>query len=321
MRWQNSNSIVLILLLLFALVGCRPLMINNLSDRFRASNDRNWSPELSVLPLAEFVGDSVKVSNIRNNQYASKDDFVVNHYDKTIRVNDVQSVDFIVVPFKQSPALAHTMLSFGLKDGSQLGVSVEVRNEKEESYQPLLGVSNQYEVIYVVADEKDLIRLRTRHRDDSVYVYPTIANAKQAQELFVDVMQRVIQLAGQPEFYHSLANNCTTNLVRHVNNLQTERVPFSWKVLLPGFSARYAYDIGLLDNRIPFEDLESIAYVNDLAEQHFDDHDFSRKIRSKRYMIERAILRQTMRESTLTAGSGLEWLERNEPKKRTQVWR
>ncbi len=303
MAAKNYIGKFILIIVLLVLSGCQPLMINNIRDRFRASNDRNWSPELAVLPLVEFDGPAVHIQNIRNCNYLSKDDFVINHYDRTVQIGDVQSVDFIVVPFKQSKALAHTMLSFGLRDGSYLGVSVEVRNEKNESYKPLLGVSNQYEIMYVVADEKDLIRLRTRHRDDDVYVYPTIASPQQSRELFSSVMERVNKLAGEPEFYHSLGNNCTTNLVGHVNQLQAKKVPFSWKVLLPGFSAKYAYDLGLLDDRIPFADLEMIAHVNELANRHFDDENFSQLIRSNRGRIERAAVRERWREQNrVTAG-------------------
>ena len=309
---MTAQSSILKYALIVAMVmissGCQPLMVNNLRDRFQPSNDRDWSPELSVLPTAELDGNSVHIKNIRNCNYLSDENYVINHYDKTLHIDDIQSVDFIVVPFKKSPALAHTMFSFGMADGSYLGVSVEVRKEKNETYKPLLGISNQYEIMYVVADERDLIRLRTRHRDDDVYVYPTVATPRQARTLFSDVMQRVNQLAGQPEFYHSVKNNCTTNLAEHVNRLQPKKVPFNWQVLLPGFSARYAYDLGLLDNRIPFEDLEIIANVNDLAERHFNSPNFSQAIRSNRGRIDRAVAMQRQRDSNRTS-AGLQALE------------
>lgn len=284
-------------------------MINNLQDRLQPSNDRNWSPELSVLPTAEYDGAEIHLKNVRNCNYLSDDNFVVDHYDRTIQIDDIQSVDFIVVPFKNAKALAHTMLSFGLRDGSYLGVSVEIRSEKDESYKPFLGISNQYEITYVVADEKDLIRVRTRHRDADVYVYPTVATAQQARDLFANVMQRVNKLAAQPEFYHTIRNNCTTNLASHVNNLKSEKVPFNWQVLLPGFSAKYAYNLGLLDNRVPFEDLELIAHVNELAERHFDDPNFSQRIRSNRGRIEQTVALEQQRQSN-RATAGLEALER-----------
>jgi hypothetical protein len=94
-------------------------------------------------------------------------------------------------------------------------------------------------------------------------------------------MRRANQLAVSPEFYHTLTNNCTTNIVSHVNKLQPQRVPFGWQVLLSGNSAKYAYDLGLLDNRLPFEELRELARVNELAQENFDAADFSRRIRAR----------------------------------------
>jgi hypothetical protein len=132
-----------------------------------------------------------------------------------------------------------------------------------------------------VADERDVIRLRTRYRDAEVYVYPTVATPENTRELFLDVMRRANQLATRPEFYHTVTNNCTTNIVTHVNKLQPNRVPFAWQVLLSGNSAKYAYDLGLLDNRLPFEELQQLAKVNVLVDENFDAGDFSKRIRSR----------------------------------------
>lgn len=309
-----------ILLLVFLMLsGCRPFFINGISDRIHPSNDRTWSPELNVLPNAVVEDGKIRVRNIRNVNYLSDDDFVVRHYDRTIDLEEVQSVDFIVTPFNNAPALAHTMLSFGLTDGTYIGLSVEIRNEQGEEYSPLLGISNQFEITYVVADERDLIRLRTKHRDSDVFVYPSVATPKQSQELFVDVMDRVNRLEQSPEFYNTIRNNCTTNLVDHVNRLNPDRVAFGWRVLLPGFSDKYAYDLGLLDNRIPFEDLKTVAYVSDLAEKYYDAPDFSKKIRSRRRNIERLAAHQLERQPTLN-GSGEQLLDSEFPRSST-IWR
>ena len=173
------------------------------------------------------------------------------------------------------------MISFGLQDGTYLTVSIEVRKEKGERYNPVLGMGRQFELMYLVGDERDLIRLRTEHRDAEVYIYPSVATPEHAQALFLDVMGRANQLAVNPEFYHSIGNNCTTNLAKHVNEISSKKIKYGWRVLLPGLSAKYAYDLGLLDNRVPFDELTKIALVNDLALEHRDAADFSQKIRAR----------------------------------------
>jgi hypothetical protein len=263
------------------LTGCGTLEVSRVTDRLVASNERDWSPQFRILPRAVIAGDQVTLYNIRNNVYLSEKDFIVQHYDRLFSLTDIQTVDFIVVPFQGMESIAHTMLSFGLADGTQIAVSVEVRTEKGESYTTAMGLANQFEITYVVADEKDLIRLRTRHRHAEVYLYPSRATPEQAQQLFVDIMQRVNKLAERPEFYDTITNNCTNNLVRHVNRVMPNKIPRAWQILLSGHSDRYAYDLGLLDQSVPFEQLKEIAHINDLVDEYYDAPDFSIKIRSR----------------------------------------
>lgn len=289
-RWQSgmlfglprpSPLFGLVLVMLVAVCsGCKAWQINGLQDRLQPSNQREWSPEFSQLPTAEVFGRQVALRNIRNFEWLSEQDFVVRYEERRFLLDQVQTVDFVVVPFKFQP-IAHTMLSFGLDDGSYIGVSVEIRNEQGEDYSTVLGMARQFEVIYVVADERDIIRRRTRHLNADVYIYPTAATPEKAQALFEDVLQRLNQLAEKPEFYHTLVNNCTTNLVSHVNRLNPSRVPYSIGVLLPGLADRYAYELGILDRSVPFEQLKAASKVNDLAAVHYDDPDFSRKIRQR----------------------------------------
>lgn len=244
------------------------------------SNDRNWRPNLAVLSEAEFNGDLVTVRNIRNTQYISNDDYIVQQYDKTFDLNDLESVWFFVVPFQEMPMLAHTMLSFGFGDGQFVAVSVEVRLEDGEVYSPLRGAGGNFEIMYVVADERDLVRLRTEHRDADVYLYQAKATPEQARKLFVDVMGRVNQLKQSPEFYDTLRNNCTTNIVSHVNKLAPGRIPYGLGVLLPGLSDRLAYRLGLLATNEPFDVARGRAYLNWRAMEHREAEDFSVKIRA-----------------------------------------
>jgi len=261
------------------------LQVNDLRDRLAPSNQRDWAAELARLPYAQIDNDQVQLHNIRDLNYVTESDFVLEYDDRSFRLGDIQSVDYIVVPFQGMPLIAHTMLSFGMTGGEYIAVSAEIRNEKEEKYSPLLGISNQFEIMYVVASERDLIRLRTRHRDADVYIYPTIATPEQAQALFVDIMRRANQLAEVPEFYHTLANNCTTNLFDHVRQLQSANaispLQYGWQVLFTGYSDRLAYDAGLLKTNLSFEETKQLAYVNDLAEAHYDAADFSLQIRRR----------------------------------------
>jgi len=243
------------------------------------SNHRDWSPDQAVLPYAEMGNRFAKIHNIRYCDYRTTEDYTVRHYDKTYDLNKLDSIDFIVVPFRELPQLAHTMLSFGFQNEEYVCVSVEVRKENHEKYAALTGMLNQFEIMYVVGDERDLIKLRTNYRLSDVYVYRVRAAPEQARAMFTDVMNRVNKLAAAPEFYNTLTNNCTNNIVRHINNLAPNRVPWDLRVLLPGRSDEYAYDLGLLATDDSFEETKLKARVNYLANRHADAPDFSQKIR------------------------------------------
>lgn len=320
-RLEIARHILLLLVLMAVLapnMGCQKLSVSGIKDRLTPSNNRDWKPEVATIPFAEISGRQYTLRNIRNCNYVTAEDFVVGYYDRQVSIDQIQSVDFIVVPFNNVPKLAHTMISFGLDDGSYLAVSIEVRKERGEKFNALMGAGPTFELIYVLSDERDVIRLRTKHRDSDVYVYPTIASPQQSRTLFADVIKRINKLAVEPEFYNSINNNCTTNLAGHVNEIAPDKITYGWKVLLPGLSARYAYDLGLLDNRIPFEDLTSIALINDLAEANFEDPHFSQKIRSQRHRIERYVARQRSREPALK-GRGDEFLQSQRQSGRTRL--
>ncbi|MBN2218041.1 MAG: DUF4105 domain-containing protein [Pirellulales bacterium] len=243
------------------------------------SNDRDWSPEQAVMARAEFVGDRVRIRDIRNFRHTGDGRYDVDYYDKTFRLGDIRTVDFLVVPFASSPDLAHTMLSFGFEGDEYVAVSVEARRERGETYDPVRGMLDGFELIYVVGDERDLVQLRTNIWLDDVHLYRTQASPEQARRLFVDVMNRVNQLAERPEFYNTVTNNCTTNIVAHVNRIMPGSIPLDRRILLNGRSDRLAYDLGLLLADGSFDELKAKARINYLAYQYRDAPNFSALIR------------------------------------------
>ena len=243
------------------------------------SNSRNWSADQAVLPYAEFDGPRVQLHNIRNCSYRTTDDFTVSYYDKTFDLEKLNRVDFIMVPFSELPEGAHTMLSFGFNDDDYLGISVEVRREKGETYSITKSLANGFELMYVIADERDLIALRTNQRLDDVYLYRANATPEQARALLVDMLERANQLRNQPEYYHLITNNCTTNIMRHINRISPGRVPYNYEVLFSGYSDRLAYRLGLIGDGQSFERAKLAARVNKLAYVHRESPDFSKNIR------------------------------------------
>ena len=136
--------------------------------------------------------------------------------------------------------------------------------------------------MYVIADEKDVIKLRTNFRKDDVYLYPIKTSKEKIQELFLDMIAKTNELKENPEFYNTLTSTCTTNIVTHVNKIIENPIGFSYKILLPGFSDELALEHGLIDTNLSLEEAREKFQINDLAEKYGNAPDFSVKIRSGR---------------------------------------
>ncbi len=246
----------------------------------RPSNDRDWAADQEHVATAVLAGDRVSIQNVRNARYRSTRDFdvrwEVRHYD----LRKLESVWFVVEPFADWRGPAHTFLSFGFGDGEYVAISVEIRKQKGETFSPLRGLLRQFELAYIVGDERDLIGLRANHRRDDVYLYPIRTSPERLRALFESMLERANQVAAEPEFYNTLTNTCTSNIVQHINVIAPGRVPFSYKTLLPAYSDDLAYDLGLIDTDFPRDQYRTPHRINALAAQHADSTDFSEAIRA-----------------------------------------
>jgi hypothetical protein len=247
--------------------------------RIPASNDRDWQPEVGNLPYATINGDLITIYNLRNFAYRSETDFTPRWETRTYDLSKLDSVDLIAV-YWAGKAIAHVMMSFGFAGKDYLAVSIETRKEKAESYSTLAGFFRQYELYYVVADERDVVRVRTTYRQpqEDVYVYRVKAPLVNIRRGFLDYVKTINDLRERPSYYNTLTTNCTTSILFHTR-MNRESPPLSWKVLLSGYVPDYLYELGRLDQARPFAELERISLVNTRA--HAADHDsaFSQRIR------------------------------------------
>ena len=267
-------------LLLLPLILLTPLAIG--LSFMRPSNDRDWTPDIARMAVAEVEGDRVRIQNVRNASYVTKDSFTVAWETREYDVAKLRRAWFMVEPFSrdfQGPA--HTLVSFEFDGGQFVAVSVEIRKEKGESYSPWRGLLNAYELQYVVADERDVLGLRAIHRGHDVYLYPIRAEPAKLRAVFLDMMSRANQLREHPEFYNTATSTCTSNLVDHVNRITPRRIPMSWRILLPGYADRLAYDVGMIDTDLPFQQARERWRINDRVKKYAGAPDFSLRIRGE----------------------------------------
>jgi hypothetical protein len=243
------------------------------------SNDRDWSPDQAVLPTATVEGDRLTVHNVRFNRYRSNTDYDVHHEDRTYDLSALDSVWYMVVPFPDDPGAAHVFLSFGFGPENFLAVSVEIRKEKGETFSAWRGLLKRYEIMYVAADERDVVLLRTRHRGDEIFAYPVKITPDKARELLLSMTDRMNTLAQTPEFYNTVTNSCATTILDHVNQIAPGKIPWGKAVLFPGYSDVFAYEQGVLDTSIAPDRLRDCFRVTDTANDAGVSEDFSRRIR------------------------------------------
>jgi hypothetical protein len=251
--------------------------------RIPPSNDRNWQADVSQMPWAEFHGDRVTIHNFRSCDYRTESDYTCSWLTKEINLSDIRGID-LSLTYWGSPWIAHTILSFQIGDNDHIAMSIETRRTVGQEFSSLQGFFRRYTLVYVISDERDLIRLRTNFRkNEDVYLYRTTASPEYARALFVEYLERANDLRARPAWYNALTENCTTVVFRQMADLRLGPPPrFDWRVLLNGKMDEMEYERGNFVRTVPFEELRRRACINPAAHAAGNSPDFSRLIREGR---------------------------------------
>jgi hypothetical protein len=241
------------------------------------SNNRDWLPDVAVLPFADISGSQVVIHNIRNCDYRTETDFDVHHYDRTFDLDALRTVDLYLVTWG-SPHIAHTMVSFGFTNGDYVCFSIETRKEKGEGYSAVKGLFRQFELTYIIADERDLVRLRTNYRQgEEACLYRIQMTPEQGRTLFLDYLRRANELHERAEWYNALTDNCTIAI--RTQRAATDRAPWDWRMLLNGHLDELLYERGTITTNLPFAELKKLSNINARAKAADQAPDFPQKIR------------------------------------------
>lgn len=242
------------------------------------SHDREWRPEVAVMPRAFIDGDRVRITGVRNFDYRSRDDFDVHYEERIVQLSHLTGLDFFVSYWSEG-FVAHTFVSFIFDNAPPLSISIETRPEVGEGFDPVASLFKQFELIYVVGDERDLVRVRTNYRGESVYLYHLNSSPDNVRRLLMIYLARINELADKPEWYHLLTNSCTINIVRYAN-AAGRAGRFNIRHLLNGLIDSYLYHSGRVDTTLPFDELRRRSLINAAAQAADDAADFSDRIRA-----------------------------------------
>jgi hypothetical protein len=241
------------------------------------SNNRDWLPDVAVLPFAEINGNQITIHNIRNCDYRTETNFDVHYYDKTFDLDQLRTVDLSLITWG-SPHIAHTIVSFGFTNGDYICFSIETRMEKGEAYSAVKGLFRQFELTYIIADERDVVRLRTNYRQgEEVCLYRLQVTPEQDRQLFLDYLHRGNELHERAEWYNALTDNCTTAI--RTQRAAADRAPWDWRMLLNGHLDELLYERGTIVTNLPFAELKKLSNINARAKVADQAVDFSQQIR------------------------------------------
>jgi len=243
------------------------------------SHDRNWRQDVAVMPRAFIEGNQVRLTGVRNFDYRSRNDFTVHYEEREIDLSHLTGLDFYVSYWSEGP-VGHTFLSFIFDNAPPLTISIETRPEVGRGFEPIASMFKQFELIYVVGEERDLVGVRAIHRGESVFLYHLNTSPNDARQLLRIYLKRVNELADRPEFYHLLTNSCTINIIRYANAVG-RKGGFDIRHRLNGLIDSYLYHSGRVDTSLPFDELRRRSRINAAAEaaDGAPEPDFSQRIR------------------------------------------
>ncbi|MEI7688396.1 MAG: DUF4105 domain-containing protein [Planctomycetota bacterium] len=238
-----------------------------------------WAPEQARMPIVKIEGDKVHVANVRDFRWHSRTEFTEGFYDRVYDMNAINSVYYVVVPLAQLDGVAHVFLCFGFTDGQHVAISVEGRRVKDRPYRVIASMFHQYQLIYVIGDERDVVGVRGSVWGQPVRFYPATSTPERKRALFLDMMQRAHSLEEHPEYYNLITNNCMNNITDHIRALGYRPLPPDWRLLLTGFSDRAAFDLGYFDTDLSFENARIAFRIDEWMRTAPLDEQFSARLR------------------------------------------
>lgn len=270
---------------LLALAFLAALWLGYVSFVKQPSNDRDWEYGMDTLAGVTRSGDTVHLQHVRDFEWTADGPSASNFVERSFDVGHIERVWFVEEPFTIGPfggvgGIAHTYFVFDFTDQPPVGVSVEARREKGETFDVFHGLTNDFELIYIWGTERDLTGSRAVREKNELYMYPLDVPAESAQRLFVSLAEATRDLETQPRFYNTFTSNCTNELARVANMVKPDTIPPNIALVLPAYSDEVLYDLGFIPHDLPLDTLRERSYVSDIVEANYERGDFSSVLRA-----------------------------------------
>jgi len=244
----------------------------------QATGNRHWQPDVAETAWTERDGDKITIHNLRNFDYEPGQPANSRWETKVVDLSQLRGVD-LFINFSGSTLICHPIVSFQFGPTDHVAISVETRMAEGQTYSTIRGFFKQFELIYIMADERDVIRVRTNYRSEQLYLYRTSVRPDRARRLFLSYLQSVNSIHVHPQFYNALTDNCTTNVRMHTAATAAKPAPWDWRILLNGTVDELVYQNGGFASRPPFAELKQMSLIDAKAQAAEQAPDFSERIR------------------------------------------
>ena len=242
------------------------------------SNDRDWQDDVARLPGVKVLGNQLEVTNVRDFEWTGAEEGRPRWQTRTYSLADVRGVDLVLSDWG-APMVVHTILSWEFSGGQHLAISIETRKERDEAYSAVRGAFRQFELAYVVAEERDVLGVRARFRGESLRLYQLPLPPEEARELLLVYAGRIETLAVRPAWYNALTTNCTSTIRLHVLDMGLPS-PWDWRLLLNGRLDELLHERGRIYPELSLVELRARCDVTQAAREAFGQDDFSARIRA-----------------------------------------
>lgn len=241
-------------------------------------NSKTWAVDVARIAQSSIQGNTLTMQNIRNFRYVADTFFDEKWETKELwetreyNLENVQGLD-LFLSYWCSEHLAHVILSWDFGQDNHLAISIEPRRMKNQPYSIVKGLFKQYELAYVAADERDIIRLRTNYRKEQVYAYHLKVTKQQARTLLEEYMAEMNKLVNKAAFYNAFIHNCVPTIALHTNAIEPgNQFPIDWRIIASGHVDEYLYEKGLLSTKLPFATLKEQSRIDERMQLHGEDY-------------------------------------------------
>lgn len=244
--------------------------------RLEPTHERDWADDLARITTGTVEGDLVRLSNVRNFQWRTVEDYDVRWESREYDLSRLRSVDLITSQWG-IPGIAHILVSFGFDDGRYIAFTVEIRRTRDQSFSAIGGFFKQFELNVLASDERDAVRLRTNVRGEDGHLYRVNMSQRAMRRLFIAYVEEGNRLAREPRYYHTITANCTIIVYNMMDEI-IDGLPMDARLFLSSYLPSYVKDVGGLPD-LPMAELHERGRFTERAREADAAEDFSLRIR------------------------------------------